>query len=126
MSASTIASKRFALAAGLLQGTFGVALLADPYAWAKSFRWKPEPQTDVGLYFGRCLGAVAMGFAVEGLRASRDPQDGAAWYRATEVGAWLLAAVHVRGMAEGRQPLSETAEIPGWAALAVGARRFAP
>jgi hypothetical protein len=119
-------SRRFATGAGLVQTAFGVSLFLDPFGWARVFRWSPEPHTNLGLYFGRCLGAVAIGYGLEGLRAARDPRRGERWFRATEAGAWLLAAVHVRGMLERRQPMSETAEIPGWVAMALGARRFAP
>ncbi len=35
--------------------------------------------------------------------------------------AALLAGVHVRGAIEGKQPWTETAEIPVWAAMAIGA-----
>lgn len=80
----------------------------------------------MGLYFGRCLGALAIGGGLEGLRAARDPEGGASWFRFTQAGSWLLAAVHVRQGLERRQPLTETAEIPAWAAMAIGARRFAP
>jgi hypothetical protein len=120
------ASRRFAAGIGAIQMAFAVSLLTDPYRWAEGFRWKPEPRTDVGLYFGRCLGAVALGYALEGVRAAHDPAGHAGWYRATEAAAWTLAVVHVRGALEGRQPVTETVEIPGWAAMAIGARRFAP
>jgi len=101
-------------------------LFTDPYRWARAFRWRPEPETDVGLYFGRCLGALAIGAGLEGVRVSRDVAGGGSWFRFTEAGAWLLAAAHVRQGLERRQPLTETVEIPGWVAMAVGARRFAP
>jgi hypothetical protein len=126
MGDDLVPSRRFATGAGLIQTAFGVSLFLDPYRWARGFRWRPEAETDVGLYFGRCLGAVAIGYGVEGLRAASDPGAAQTWFRATEAAAWLLAAVHVRGMLEGRQPVTETIEIPGWAAMAVGARRFAP
>jgi hypothetical protein len=119
-------ARLFAAGVGLIQMAFGVSLFLDPYRWARVFRWRPEPQTDVGLYFGRCLGALAIGAGLEGLQAARDPEGRGSWFRFTEAGAWLLAAVHVRGLLEHRQPLSETAEIPGWVAMATGARRFAP
>src|SRR5688500_13685409 len=107
MAAELAPSRRFATGAGLVQTAFGVSLSLDPYGWSRAFRWSPEPQTDVGLYFGRCLGAVAIGYGIQGLKTARDPGAGRSWFRATETGAWLLAAVHVRGMLERRQPLSE-------------------
>ena len=126
MSSKITPARRFAAAASVVQIGFGVALFADPYRWARAFRWRSEPETDVGLYFGRCLGAVAIGGGVEGLRAARDPRGSEPWFRFTEAAAWLLAAVHVRQALEGRQPVTETLEIPAWAALAVGARRYVP
>ena len=119
-------SRRFATGAGLVQTAFGVSLFLDPFGWARAFRWSPEPHTNLGLYFGRCLGALAISYGLEGLQAARDPRRGETWFRATEAGAWLLAAIHVRGMLERSQPLTETVEIPGWVAMALGARRFAP
>ena len=126
MSDDLAPSRRFAAGVGLIQMAFGVSLFLDPYRWARSFGWRPEPQTDVGLYFGRCLGALAVGAGLEGLHAARDPESSGSWFRFTEAGAWLLTAVHLRGLAQSRQPWSETAEIPGWMAMAAGARRFAP
>ena len=120
------AARRFATGVGLIQLAFGLALFVDPYRWAHIFRWRSEPKTDVGLYFGRCLGALAIGAGLEGLQAARNPESGKSWFRFTEMGAWLLAAAHVRQALERRQPATETVEIPGWVAMAVGARRFAP
>lgn len=119
-------ASRFAAGAGVVQMAFGVSLFLSPYRWARAFRWRDEKQTDVGLYFGRCLGAVAIAGGIEGVRAALDPERSRSWFAFTETGAWLLAAVHVRGLVEGRQPPTETAEIPGWVAMAAGARRFRP
>ena len=105
---------------------FGLPLLLHPYAWARLFGWPDEPETDVGLYFGRCLGAVAVALGVEGLRAMDDPRAHRGYYDIGEIAAWLLGAVHVRGAIEGRQPPIEHAEILGWTALALAMRRFRP
>ena len=80
----------------------------------------------MGLYFGRCLGAMATAACVQAARAARDPASHASYFQFTETAGWLLAAVHVRGLVEQRQPPSEHAEILMWSALAVGARRYAP
>ncbi len=118
------------LFAGAVAGGFGpvfaVPLFVDPYRWSRWFRWKEEPETDVGLYFGRCLGAVATGLCVEGLHAARDPEAHRGWYSISETAGWLLAAVHLRGLLEGRQPPIEHAEIAGYSAFAIAARRLRP
>jgi hypothetical protein len=105
---------------------FALPLLLHPYGWARRFGWRREPQTDVGLYFGRCLGAVAIAISVEALRASREPARHRSLFNVLEMGGWLLSLVHVRGLLERRQPPIEHAEIVGYAASAVMARRLRP
>ena len=105
---------------------FALPLLLKPYAWAKAFGWKEEPETDVGLYFGRCLGALATAGCVQAARAAKDPEANRSHFGFFEVAAWLLAAVHLRGLLERRQPPIEHAEIAGYSAFAVAARRFRP
>jgi hypothetical protein len=114
-----------AIAAGF-GPAFALPLLLDPYRWARAFGWRAEPETDVGLYFGRCLGALATASCVQAARASRDPVRHSSYYEFAEVAGWLLAAVHLRGLLEGRQPPIEHAEIVGYSAFAVAARRFRP
>jgi hypothetical protein len=105
---------------------FALPLLLKPYAWARAFGWKPEPETDVGLYFGRCLGALATAACVQGLRASRDPVAHRSFFGFAEMASWLLAAIHVRGLLERRQPPIEHAEIALYSATAVAARVVRP
>ena len=120
-------ARRFAgTVAAVAAPVFAVPLFLDPYRWAHAFGWREEPETDVGLYFGRCLGALATASCIQAVRAARDPERHRAYFEFTEAAAWLLAAVHVRGLLERRQPPIEHAEIGGWAAMAIAARRFAP
>ena len=122
--------RRAARLAGVTAALFGPAfalpLLLDPYRWARAFGWRAEPETDVGLYFGRCLGAVSTSSCVQAARASRDPAGHRGYFEFAEVAGWLLAAVHLRGLLERRQPPIEHAEIVGYSAFAVAARRYAP
>src|SRR3954452_15194884 len=83
---------------------FALPLLLDPYRWARAFGWKREPETDVGLYFGRCLGGFAVASCVQAARAARDPSANRSFFEFAELVGWLLAAVHVRGLLERRQP----------------------
>jgi hypothetical protein len=120
-------SRRFAsVVAVVFMPLFALPLLLDPYRWARVFGWKQEPETDVGLYFGRCLGAVATATCIEAARAAREPEEHRSFFRFAEVAGWLLAAVHLRGAIEGRQPPIEHAEIVGYSVFAVLARRSAP
>jgi hypothetical protein len=63
---------------------------------------------------------------VEGARAARNPAEHRGLFRIMEVAGWLLAAVHLRGLIEGRQPPIEHAEIAGYSALALLVRRVRP
>jgi hypothetical protein len=120
-------SRRFAaLVPGLFGALFALPLLLHPYRWAKTFGWREEPETDVGLYFGRCLGALATASCVQSALAAKDPIRHRSFFAFAEVAGWLLAAVHLRGLIERRQPPIEHAEIVGYSAFALAARRFAP
>jgi len=125
MSRDLAASRRFAAASAVATAGFGVPLFFDPQRWSTWFRWRSE-RTELSDYFGRCLGAVALGTAAGGLAAARNPAKHRSHFVMLEVGCWLLAAVHVRGAIERRQPAIETAEIAGWAAFALAARTYAP
>ena len=114
------------LTAAFFLPVFALPLLLRPYTWARMFGWRSEPETDVGLYFGRCLGAVATAVAVQAVRASREPSQHRGIFGILELGGWLLSAVHLRGLLERRQPPVEHAEIAGYAALALLARRVRP
>src|ERR671933_1287718 len=124
---SNRASSRLATAVAAGFGpVFALPLLLDPYRWARAFGWPPEPETDVGLYFGRCLGALATASCVQAARASRDPGGQRGYFEFAEVAGWLLAAVHLRGMLERRQPPIEHAEIAAYTAFAIAARKLRP
>jgi hypothetical protein len=105
---------------------FALPLLLHPYAWARRFGWRGEPETDVGLYFGRCLGAAATGISIHALQASREPSRHRSLFSLMELIGWLLSLVHLRGLLERRQPPIEHVEIVGYAATALAARRLRP
>jgi hypothetical protein len=127
MNDRTRPARRFAgTVAGIAGPVFAIPLLLDPYRWARRFGWRPEPETDVGLYVGRCLGAMATAAGLQGVRAARESERHRSYFEFSEAAARLLAAVHLRGLIEGRQPPSEHVETIGWAAMALAARRCAP
>ena len=126
MASDLIASRRFALVSAALGVGFGAPMLVAPHKWARAFGWPDVPETDESRYFGRCLGAMAIASAASGLMAARDPKSNRSHFRLAEVVGWTMTAVHIKGAFEGAQPVSETAEIPGWAAFGICARKFAP
>ena len=110
----------------LFLAVIGLPLLISPYRWAKAFGWRKEQETDIGLYFGRCLGGVATALSIEGMRASGEPARTRRFLGLLELVSWLMSAVHLRGLLERRQPPVEHAEIAGYAAIAMIARRLRP
>ena len=110
----------------ILTLAFSIPISLAPLAWARAFRWTVDAQSDLALYFGRCLGVLALTLS------------GAAWYAAGHAGlqpfffaifisvAALLAVVHVVGAVQKVQPWTENAEIPFWGGLALLGLLFYP
>lgn len=103
---------------------YAVPLLVAPLRWARVFRWevRRDPLT---LYFGRCVGAVAVAICVVSVRAAPDAGSHPMLFEFISVSGALLAGVHLVGAIEGEQPWIETAEIVlfgGAAALAAWLR----
>jgi hypothetical protein len=105
---------------------FALPISLAPLAWAKVLRWQVDPTPHLALYFGRCLGVVALVLV------------GAAWHAAAHVElqpfyfaifigvTTLLTLVHVVGALQRVQPWTETAEIPFWGGLVLLALLFYP
>jgi hypothetical protein len=103
---------------------FAIPLFLVPFEWAEAFGWDVE-RTDVGSYFGRCLGAVAVAISGQALWAARAPERHRPLFDLLAIAAALLAIVHLRGLVEESQPWVEHAETlmyAGFAALALWAR----
>jgi hypothetical protein len=119
MSPAPIRARVFLLSAGaFFTIVFAVPLFVDPYWWARRFGWDTGPETDIGIYFGRCLGAVAIALSLAALVASRQPARHRSLFTLIAAVAALLAVVHLRGSVEDRQPLVEHLETGGYLAVA--------
>ena len=115
-------SSLFLLAAssiGLL--AFALPLLLSPLRWARRLRWRVPEDSDLTVYLGRSLGAVATALGVGGLLAARDPRRHRVVFLMAAVAGFLLTGVHVSGAVQKKQPWTETAEIGFWAAMTAGA-----
>lgn len=96
---------------------FAVPLFVAPFEWAEAFGWEVE-RTDLGSYFGRCLGAVAVAISGQAIWAARDPARFRSLFDLFAVAAALLAVAHLRGLFEDSQPTIEHLETLGYAAFA--------
>lgn len=77
--------------------------------------------SDLALYLGRSLGAVAVAVTLGGIRAAFDPWRNRILFPMAAVAAALLTLVHMVGAVQRRQPWTETAEILFWGAMTAGA-----
>jgi len=105
---------------------FAIPLFFTPVAWARMMRFEIPAHTDLAVYFGRCLGAFALVFEAMTFRAAL---GGAGIVFVFEVGmafAALMVLVHVYGAVKGIQPITETLEIPLWAAAVLLFALFFP
>ena len=118
-------ARAFLLGVGLLfMVAFALPLFLVPFEWAEAFGWEVE-RTDVGSYFGRCLGAVAVAISGTAIWASRAPARYRSLFELLAASAVLLSIVHLRGLAEDSQPAIEHVETlvyAGFAGLALWCR----
>ena len=109
-------ARAYLIAVGVvLLPLIAIPLFIDPYWWAERFGWDTGPETDLGNYLGRCLGAVALAVVGTAVAASRDPLRHRTLFTVLGTSALLLAVVHLRGLIEDSQPLVEHIETALWA-----------
>lgn len=115
-------SSLFLLAAGTVGLLFfALPLLLSPLRWARRLRWRVPDDSDLTVYLGRSLGALATAVSVSGLVAAREPRRHRIVFPMTAVAGTLLTGVHAWGAIQKKQPWTETAEILFWGAVTAGA-----
>jgi hypothetical protein len=98
---------------------FTLPLMIAPLRWARVLRWNVSTDDSLAVYFGRCLGAASAAIVYVAVRAAPAPAAHPLIFELMIVCGTLLMIMHVIGALEGKQPWSETAEIPFWAAVAI-------
>jgi hypothetical protein len=113
------AASWFLLASGIgFLFVYGLPLVLFPLRWARWFRWTVPAETALAVYFGRCVGVLAVAIIVVTLRAVPHPEQFPVLF---DLIAWiggLMTGLHVYGAIRREQPWTETAEIALYAALA--------
>jgi chromate transport protein ChrA len=101
---------------------YALPLLLMPLRWASWFGWKAqEGNTDLTVYFGRCLGGVALAVILTVVRYIPDPKSQPALFDLIALVGAAMVVVHVWGALRKAQPISETVEIVFYAAVGVAA-----
>lgn len=105
---------------------FALPIFLVPLKWAEVMRFRIPRDTDLAVYFGRCLGAFIL--IVEWLMF-RSAQSGAHLQVTFDVlcaVAVLMLVVHIYGAIRGIQPITETLEIGLWMLLLMLTLAFYP
>jgi hypothetical protein len=106
--------------------TFALPLFILPLAWARLFRWKMPSETDLALYFGRCLGAFVLVVEALMLRAGMTGEGLIYTFQVLLAVAALMVIVHVSGAVQRVQPITETLEIGMYAGMFILTVLFYP
>jgi hypothetical protein len=92
-------------------------LLFAPLAWAKRFGWALPSETQLTVYFGRCLGALALSVIALVFRVAPEASRHPYVFELVAVIGAIVGLVHVWGFIKKEQPWLEHAEIPVYFAL---------
>jgi hypothetical protein len=113
----------FGVAAGL---AFALPIFLIPLTWARAFRWNLPQDTDLAIYFGRCLGVLAVVFAAFAVRAGLTG-DGLELMFQIMIPVFVgMTLVHIVGAIQRIQPVTEMIEIGFWAILILLGLAFYP
>ncbi|NUB16839.1 hypothetical protein GAY28_33020 [Azospirillum brasilense] len=96
---------------------FALPIFIAPLAWARLMLWSIPQDTDLAVYFGRCLGAFILIVEFLMLRGATTVEATAYAFDVLFGLFGLMLAVHVYGAIRRIQPITETLEIGFWALL---------
>ena len=120
-------AQTFLLAFGLFGAVaFGLPILLTPLAWARAFRWNVPDDTDLAVYFGRCLGVLALVLNVFMVRAGLTGEGMVFVFQFAITVFVGMTLVHIWGAIRRIQPITETIEIAFWAGLVLLGLLFYP
>jgi len=105
---------------------FALPIFLAPLAWARRLGWRVPEDTDLVIYFGRCLGAFIIVVELLMLRAALTGTGLVFTFQVLIAVAVLMTVVHIWGAVQRIQPVSETLEIGMYAGLGILAVLFYP
>jgi hypothetical protein len=105
---------------------FALPIFLAPLAWAQRLGWRVPEDSDLVIYFGRCLGAFILVVELLMLRAALTGTGLVFTFQVLIAVAVLMTLVHIWGAVQRIQPVSETLEIGMYAGLGILAVLFYP
>jgi hypothetical protein len=106
--------------------SFSVLIFLKPLFWAKMLKWKIPEETDLTVYFARCLGAFALMTNAIFIRVVISGSGAELMLEFFTGFCLFMVIVHIWGAIEGAQPMIETVEIGFWALLVILGLLFYP
>jgi hypothetical protein len=119
-------SGTFLVVMGVLTILFAAPMLIHPLAWAKVLRWSLPRETDLAVYFGRCLGGVVTVLGVFAFVAAAVSRARPFYFELVLAVVGVNILVHVWGAIRRIQPRTETVEIGVWVLLFLAGLAFFP
>lgn len=105
---------------------FALPIFLSPLTWARLMLWSAPEETDLAIYFGRCLGAFILVIELLMLRALLDSDVRTFVFDTLYAVFLLMFVVHIYGAIRRIQPITETLEIGLWLLLLVLNTLFYP
>lgn len=105
---------------------FALPMTLYPMKWAKFLGWHIPNHDHLAVYFGRCLGGMALVVALIGFQALQDSTLLMYYYNIVMVIFAAMMFIHIYGAVKKIQPISETIEIGFWLAQIVVCLCFYP
>ena len=96
---------------------FTLPLFCAPITWAKVLQWNIPTDTDLAIYFGRCLGGVGLAICALALNSGITGQGTTTVFNLLFACFILLTVAHIWGAIKRIQPITETLEIVFWFGL---------
>lgn len=96
---------------------FAAPIFFCPLAWARHFQWEIPVQTNLAVYFGRCLGAFILIVELLLLRAGLTGEGLVYTFQVLLAIAAFMVVVHLWGAIQRIQPWTETLEIGMYAGM---------
>ena len=120
-------SQQYLIAWAILTSVvFTIPLFFVPISWAKVLQWNIPTDTDLAIYFGRCLGGVGLAICALALHAGITGQGTIVVFNLLFGAFSFLTIAHIWGAVKGIQPITETLEIVFWFGLLLVNAAFYP
>lgn len=105
---------------------FALPIFFKPLLWAKLMLWKIPEETDLAVYFGRCLGAFICIVELIILRAALTGEGLIFAFEVMIAVFIFMLIVHIYGAIKKIQPITETLENILWTVLLALTLAFYP